>query len=116
MCETDIPESKRLNKYERNKKYKEKLKRIADNPRRYPSGAYYETDRNFCDWNPLHQDYHSWAKENAKYVKRCYRANHAPGYNGFLKRQASKKFRHYKDELANGCAYKKTFDYWWELT
>ena len=104
---------KKLNKYERNKKYKRKLKRIANNPRRYPAGAYYVIDRSCC-WN-LYQDYYNWVRENGKYVKRCYRANHAPGYSGWLKKQASKKFRRYNGELANGCAYKKLFDYWWEL-
>ena len=106
---------RKLNRYERNKKYKNKLKRIAENGAHYPAGAYYETDKDISDWDPLSQNYHAWIRENAKYIKRYYRANHAPGYSGFLKKQASKKFRRYRGKLANGCAYKKTFDYWWEL-
>lgn len=116
-CEDDIYKKEKLhsnpsklNKYERNKKYKHKLKRIANNPRRYPAGAYYVVDKG-CHWS-LHQDYYDWIHENGKYVKRCYR----PSYSGWLKKQASKKFRRYNGELANGCAYKKIFDYWWELT
>jgi hypothetical protein len=113
MIEEPCQKHSKSNKYERNKKYKHKLERIANHPKRYPAGAYYVIDRS-CHWN-LYQDYYDWVHENGKYVKRCYRANHAPGYSGWLKRQASKKFRRYNGELANGCAYKKIFDYWWEL-
>ena len=107
---------RKLNRYERKMKYKRKLKRITENPSGYPSGAYYVVDENLCDeWDPLYQDYDTWAKENSKYIKRYYRANHAPGYSGLLKKRASRLFRRYRGELANGCAYKKIYDYWWEL-
>ena len=104
---------RKLNRYERNKKYKNKLKKLVL-VSRYPSGAFYKTSSYFL-WDYTTQSYKEWAKENCIYIKRCYRANHAPGRSGLLKKQASRKFRHYKGELANGCAYKKTFDYWWEL-
>lgn len=99
--------SRRLNSYKRNIKYKQRIARIADNPKRYPCGAYrvgYD-GRYTEDFN------------NTKYIKRTYRANHAPGWSGHLKKLCSKKCRRYKGELPKkGCAYKKIFDYWWELT
>ena len=98
---------RKLNKYERMRKYKRKMERIANAcGHRYLCGAYrVGYDGRWTD-DP----------DQTKYIKRYYRANHTPGHSGFLKKQSSRRFRRYKDELANGCAYKKTFDYWWELT
>lgn len=115
MNNTSYCNKRRTNRYERKRKYKRKLKYIADHSHGYPSGAYYVAPR-YENWEPSSQDYYSWVKENYRYIRREYRANHAPGYSGFLKKLASRKFRRFKGELANGCAYKKTFDYWWELT
>ena len=100
-----IPQPPKWNRYERKMRYKAKLKRLSDMNLRYPAPAYPVGD----------YDIHTQKWENIKYYKRYYKANHAPGYNGFLKRRASKKFRRYTGELPNGCGYKKTFDYWWEL-
>lgn len=33
----------------------------------------------------------------------------------YLKRQSNKKVRRYKGKIPNGSAYRKLFDYWWEL-
>ena len=115
MEKSSYENSSKLNRYERNQKYKRKLKRIADNPTRYPAGAYYHLHTSYV-YAPSTVTYNQWVKENWDYVKRYYRANHAPGWSGYLKKLASRRFRRYKGELANGCAYKKTFDYWWELT
>lgn len=93
-------------KYERKKRYRNKLERILKADKYYPSGAY-------------RVGYDGWFTDdpnNTKYIKRYYRTNHAPGYSGYLKKLANRKFRRYKEILANGCAYKKIFDYWWELT
>lgn len=32
----------------------------------------------------------------------------------YIKKQCSKRTRKMKD-ISNGCAYKKCYDYWWEL-
>lgn len=95
----------KLNRHDRNMKYKKKLKRIANLDQCYPSAVRIVGDYNY--------DTRQW--DYIKYYKREYRANHAPGYSGFLKRLASKKARRYTGELKNGGAYKKTFDYWWSL-
>ena len=98
---------RKWNKYERKMRYKRKLKRLAEIDIGYPAPVYPVGDFN---WNTM-----SW--ENIKYYKRYYKANHAPGWNGYLKKQSSKAFRRYKGELPmKGCGYKKTFDYWRELT
>lgn len=100
------PERKRKwNRYERKMRYKNKLKRLYEVSAKFLSPAYPVGEYNY--------DTDEW--ESIKYYKRYYKANHAPGYNGFLKKLASKKFRRFTGELKNGCAYKKTFDYWWEL-
>lgn len=96
----------KLNRYDRNAKYKEKLKHLAYDTKRWWPSAAYAVDSN-GRWTDN--------EDEARYIKRVYRANHAPGYNGFLKKLASRKFRRYKGELPNGCGYKKTFDLWWEL-
>ena len=97
---------RKWNRYERKMRYKRKLKHLATIGTGYPSPV--------CPVGEYNYSTNQW--ENIKYYKRYYKANHAPGYNGFLKRRANKVFRRYKGDLANGCAYKKTFDYWWELT
>lgn len=97
---------RKYNHYERKLRYKRKLERIVEATNRYPSGAYrIGADGEWTD-----------KKDDTIFIKRCYRANHAPGHAGFLKKMSSRKFRRYRGELANGCAYKKTFDFWWELT
>lgn len=96
---------RKWNKYEQKMRYKRKLKRLAEMDGRYPAPAYPVGDFNWLE--------DRW--ENIKFYKRSYRSNHSPGYSGYLKKLASRKFRRYNKELPNGCGYKKTFDYWWEL-
>lgn len=97
---------KRLNNYEAKAKHKRKLEKLADeSANNYPTPAIrVDKDRN------LTRD-----RDETLYVKREYRRDYSSS-NKFLKRRCSKKARHYKGELGNGCSYKKTFDYLWELT
>ena len=99
--------SKRFrNKHERYLLGKNRLQRIVNKTVGYPMSAYY------CDENREYTDDFN----EAVYIKRWYRANHAPGYSGHLKRISSRKIRRHKMELPQrGCGYRKYFDYWWEL-
>lgn len=115
MSKPYVNKKRKSNRYERKIKYKQKLKRIADSSTRYPAGAYYVSRESFAK-APTGAHYKRWVREHYIYVKRQYRTNHVPGHSGYLKKYASKRFRRYKGELPNGCGYKKTFDYWWELT
>ena len=93
------------NKHERYLLGKNRLQRIV-NTVDYPMSAYY------CDKNREYTDDFN----EAVYIKRLYRANHAPGYSGHLKRISSRKIRRHKMELPQrGCGYRKFYDYWWEL-
>lgn len=104
MVEYYSKNSWKWNKYDRKKAYKQKIKRLA--MINLSSPAYPVGDYNF--------ETRQW--DNVKYYKREYRANHAPGYSGLLKKMASRTFRRYKGELPmKGYGYKKTFDYWREL-
>lgn len=97
---------RKWNRYERKMRYKNKLKRLAYvTSFGWPSSAYMvDTNRDWTD-----------DEDDMLFIRREYRANHAPGYSGYLKKLASRRFRRYKGDLPNGCGYKKTFDYWWEL-
>ena len=100
--EQDECRRERDNKHKRKWKYKKKLEKMADRSSKYPYAAYRVDNNNHYTDNP----------EETKYVKRDYRSH----ISSYLKKLASRKFRRYKDDLSNGCAYKKLFDYWWELT
>lgn len=108
---------RKWNRYERKMRYKRKLEQLVEECHSgYIGGAWYViTKEKYNEWNPRENTYYDYAKDNYKFIKRTYRANHAPGASGYLKKLASRKFRRYKGELADGCAYKKIFDYWWEL-
>lgn len=109
--------NRKWNRYERKMRYKRKLEYLVEECRNnYIGGAWYVITREqYNEWNPREITYYDYAKDNYKFIKRTYRENHTPGSSGYLKKLASRKFRRYKGDLANGCAYKKTFDYWWEL-
>lgn len=102
MKPPDKNKQRKLNGYERDKKYKRKLERIADCDSGYPQGAYrVDSDRKWTD-DP----------EKTLYVKREYRGKRST----YLKKQAAKRFRRYKKYVADGAGYRRVFDFWWELT
>ena len=107
----DIPEEenfakkKRKNKRERDLKYKNHLKFLAKNIKKYPSPAtlvdkYYVNGYGYV--------------ENIKpYHKRLYLNHHNCSY---YKKLSNRKIRKYEDEIHNGGSYKKIYDYHWSVT
>ena len=96
------PSGSRPNSYKIKIKNKQRLKKLADESHGYPHSAYrVGSDRKYTD-DP----------EQTMYVKREWRGKHS----AYLKKLANKKVRRCDDEIPNGCAYKRIFDYWWELT
>lgn len=95
---------KRRNKRERDQKYKDHLKFLAEYPSGYPSPAIYR-DKIFIHG----QGY----VENPKpYYKRYYREKRAK----YIKRMSNKKIRRYKSDVpkkGNWCH--KLYDFWWEM-
>ena len=85
--------------YERKRKYKKRIARLADITDSYDR---IDNDRNVTT-DP----------EQTRYVKRCYKANHAPGRIGFLKKISNRKTRRYRGEIADGCRYKRIYDLDW---
>lgn len=93
---------KRRNRRRQVRRQKKHLKFLSE-LHFYPCPAFYKTfvgsyriDRN---------------KENC-YYQRCYRGKHS----SYLKKRASKAARRYNGDMNSGSMYKKTFDFWWELT
>jgi len=81
-----------LKRINNTKKYKDKLKRL-ETYCWFPSPVYWKE------------------KDGKRFLKRYYRSTCAK----FIKRQASKAARRYRDELSYGSSYKKTYDFWWTL-
>ena len=90
------------NKYERNEIHKRKLKKLAKET----------ANDSFAPAIPQTKDRKlTHDPDDTAYVKRYYRSQQS----SYLKKKAAKKFRQYKDDIGNGCGYKKIFDLWWEL-
>lgn len=101
----------RLNKYERNKKYKQKLRRIADETSNYVGGGAvrigYDDKYSWYDGNHICLD-----DECTKYIKRVYISEWSSKYH---KRLSNRRVRRYKGYIPSGCWYQKLYDYWWEM-
>ena len=65
----------------------------AETKNSYGSGVWFDEDKN-------------------RYIK--YTASNTPGYTKLLRRISNKKVRKAVD-IGNYSAYRKCFDYWWEL-
>lgn len=96
---------KKQNKRERDLKYKNHLKYIADHVPYYPSGVDYVDEEYIKDIG--------YVQLNKPYYKRIYRSNH--GGSKRLKSFSNRCVRRYKGDLQNGGSYKKIFDYWYTL-
>ena len=93
------------NKYNRDKKYKNKLKRLHEDVWHYPPPVVY--------MDKVCIKKHKYFKNPKPYYKRVYRSKRSK----YLKRQSNKKIRKYKGELHNGYQHiHKLYDFWWELT
>ena len=95
---------KRRNKRERDLKYKNHLKYLAENTSGYPSPVMY-TDEIWVKG-------YGYIKNPKPYYKRLYRGKRSK----YLKRQSSKKIRRYKGELHNGWYCHRLYDFWWEYS
>lgn len=92
----------RRNKRERDLKYKNHLKHLAENTSGFPSGAYYVDE--ICVRG------HGYIKNPKPYYKRLYRARRSK----YLKKQSHRKIRRYKGDLHKGWHCHRLFDFWWE--
>lgn len=90
-------QSKKLDKYERDAKYKRRLARIADNIKLSPSGAYRVGYNGSITGEP----------NDTKYIKRFYRNN----CSTILKKISNKKVRRYNGYIPNNSGYRKVFDF-----
>ena len=105
---SDIPKHEnhskknRRNKRERDLKYKNHLKYLAENTFGYPSPAMYIDE--------IWIKGYGYVKNPKPYYKRLYRGKRSK----YLKRQSNKKIRRYKGELHNGYMCHRLYDFWWE--
>ena len=89
-------------KRERDLKYKNHVKFLAENTSGYPTPAIY-IDKIYVGYQCI---------DNPKpYYKRIYRGKRSK----YLKRQSNKKIRRYKGGLQNGWNCHRLFDFWWEM-
>ena len=110
----DIPpqinrsKQRKRNKRERDLKYRQRLKLLAENVNGYPSPVIY-TDEIWIKGL-------GWVKNPKPYYKRLYRDNHKGGRNKYYKKYANRQVRRYKGELhSKGNQHRKVFDYWWAV-
>lgn len=106
--QTNNFKQKRRNKRERDQKYKNHLKLLAENVQNYPQPVIY-TDE-------------IWVKgdgyvENPKpYYKRLYRGRGRHSRSNYHKKMSNKKIRRFKGDLPNkGNLSHRLYDFWWEL-
>lgn len=98
---------KRRNKRERDQKYKNHLKYLAENVSGYPSPAIY-TDEVWISG-------HGYVQNLKPYYKRLYRGR-GKGMSYYHKKMSNKKIRRYKGELPKkGNLSHRLYDFWWEL-
>ena len=94
------------NKYSRDVKYKNMLKRLYED-----AGWHYPPPVVYVDEVCIKK--HKYIKNPKPYYKRTYRSKRSK----YAKRQSNKKIRKYKGELHNGYQHiHKLYDFWWELT
>lgn len=100
---------KRRNKRERDSAYKAHLKRLHETCNGYPSPVWYKTK----GWVPGY----GYVELSTPYYKRIYRGggNKRGTPSDFFKKFSNRQVRRYNGELHNGGAYKKVFDYWWNV-
>lgn len=95
---------KRINKRERDKKYKNHLKQLSKSSSGFPSGAVY--------FDEIWIKGKGYVKNPKPYYKRLYRGQRSK----YLKKQSHKAIRRYKGELHNGNMCHKIYDFWWEYS
>lgn len=101
----EVIKHKHRDKRERNLKYKNHLKFIAENVPYFPNGVEYVYEKYIKDVG--------YVSLRKPYYKRSYRSHH--GGSKKLKSFSNRCVRRYKGEITKGGHYKKIFDYWWTL-
>lgn len=95
---------KRRNKRERDQKYKNHLKFLAENINKYPSPA-------ICV-DEIWVEGEEYIDNPKPYYKRCYKDNHRGGRYKYYKKHSNRCVRMYKGEIqSKGNQYRKIFDY-----
>lgn len=97
---------RRRNKRNRDSKYKNHIKFLSQTIQYYPSPAM-----------PVNK-YGNWNFEDpvgTVYYHRIYKGNHKRNRYKFYKKYSNRIVRRYKGEISNGCAYKKIYDFWYEV-
>lgn len=94
---------KRRNKGERDQKYKNRLKFLAENIQGHPTPVIY-TDEIWIGRK-------GYVENPKSYYKRLYRGNHKYNRYTFYKKHANRCVRRCKGEIHSGSMYKKIFDY-----
>lgn len=99
----------RRTKRERDLKYKNHLKFLAEIPGYHPLIWKVDEMRGYCNgkwWSlPLEKSYY----------KRSYMDNHKGGRYSYYKKYANRRVRRYKGEIHNGGSYRKVSEFWWNV-
>lgn len=93
---------RKLNRYERKKKYKDHLKLIARYKLSHWSAPAYPVDED-GHW---HGDI-----DSCTYIKREYRGSRSK----YLKKRSDRALRRYTGDLSKHGWYRKVYDLWWEM-
>lgn len=100
---------KRRNKRERDQKYKNHLKFLAENVPGYPSPVMYK--------GSIWVKGHGYVDNPKPYYKRLYRGRGKHSGSNYHKKMSNRKIRRYRRELhKKGNLGHRLYDFWWELT
>ena len=106
---------RKRNKRERDQKYKQHLKFLAENCKDYPSPAYpADENGNYIPGAEWHIWFPDEEPKDIVYYKRQYRAKRRWNRFAYYKKYSNRRVRRYKGGIHKGGAYKKIFDYWYE--
>ena len=107
LMSKNYSKKKKRNKRERDQKYKNHLKYLAENISSYPPLAIY------IDEIWIYGQ--GYVKNPKPYYKRLYRGR-GKGMSYYHKKMSNKKIRRYKGELPKkGNLAHRLYDFWWEL-
>ena len=100
----------RRTKRERDQKYKQHLRFLAENCSGYPSPAFPAGEDGQCvdseDW---------FDRDKVVFYKRQYRAKRKRNRYVYYKKYSNKCVRRYKGEIHRGNMYRRIFDYWYTV-
>lgn len=107
---------KRLNKYFRNKKYKNRLRKLCNDvdtyDKSYANSLYYPVSMKLRDYDRKTRSYTQIEKP---YPKIYTRGNHGSAMSVHYKSQSNRIIRRYKGEIPKGNWCHKMYDFWWNM-